>query len=123
MRIKTSNLQKLSAPAILLLSVSQTSCINLNLPEEVSLLPFGTSFVVQGVARAHEPDTCYLWDADIGQTLVLFQDADIPNVDFDLVKAAGTRSRLMVRVRDDLDPLCDDGDVVVEVEEVLEIGG
>lgn len=98
-------------------------CIDINVPDEFSLLPVGTSFVMRGTAAVVDDPTglpCLVWVGENGITYVLFQDMRLENDIFDRVTAPGTTSRLQLATRSDLEVSCQIG-TIAEVEDVLEI--
>lgn len=97
------------------------SCINVALPEEISLLPRETSFVLRGTsAIVDEGGPCLVWFGDNGLTYHLFQSARIDNATYDRVVTPGVTSRLEVAKRNDLHVACEMGSIL-EVQNVMEI--
>ncbi|MCG3136361.1 MAG: hypothetical protein HJJLKODD_00190 [Phycisphaerae bacterium] len=96
----------------------------IDLPEQVTILPTGTPFVVRGTATVvtvmNDNQSCLVWLADNGITYQLFQDPLLENELFDQVTAPGTTSRLVVATRTDIEVGCQIG-IVVEVQDVLEL--
>ncbi len=82
------------------------------------------TFVVSGQAKSIEENgSCFVWEADDGQTFVLVQDSSVANADFDAATTPGTRSRLELTTRTDLGRSCRSGASVAEVDKILEIDG
>lgn len=103
------------------LAITPAGCISVDLPEEVTLLPIGTSFVVKGTATMlGNGEPCLAWLGDNGVVYHLFQGRRVNNEDFDLVATPGVRSRLEIATRKDLVLDCATG-TLVEVESILEI--
>ncbi len=99
-------------------------CIDINLPEDVSVFPEGTSFVLDGTAEASDAgDGCHEWRAADGRLFVLFQHPDLYSDTFDAITAPGTESRLLLTPRSDFGDPCSPGAFVAEVEEVLRVNG
>jgi len=93
----------------------------INLPAEVSLLPTGTPFVIQGTSAVVDYEgPCPVWVGENGVTYHLFQDPLLNNETFDQVVTPGTTSRLVVVTRSDLVVSCEMG-TIVEVQDVLQI--
>lgn len=96
------------------------ACIDLsvNLPETL-FGGGGSSFVVSGRA-AVASGSCPVWIGDNGVTYHLFQDPRVANEAFDAITTQGTRSRLELSIRTDLEIDCRVGPTA-EVQNVLEI--
>ncbi len=98
--------------------LTTSGCIDLS---DQNFLPVGTPFTVSGVASVADNDgPCLVWLGDNGVTYHLFQDPLLDNDQFDQITSSGTRSRLVLVTRSDLEVQCEIG-TIVEVEEVLEI--
>ena len=96
-------------------------CIDVRLPEEVTLLPIGTPFVVTGTATLLDNDgPCLAWIGENGVTYHLFQNSRIENDVFDRIVTPGVTSRVEIATRNDIPLECASGQVV-EVQRVLEI--
>ena len=109
------------AVAWLTLIMGWAGCADLNLPETFSLTPQGVEFVLSGTSTVLDSGgPCLSWLGDNGITYHLFQSTRLSNEDFDRITIPGTRSRLVLATRSDLDVTCGDGEVV-EVRAVLEI--
>jgi len=105
--------------SVLLTVLAFGGCIDL--PEDLTLLPTGTPFVVTGTAAIVDNEgPCPVWIAENGVTYHLFQDPLLENELFDSVTTPGTTSRLVVATRADLDVTCQIG-TIVQVQDVLEI--
>ncbi len=104
--------------------VTLSACINLDVNVPDNLLGIGGgSFVISGQAGVSSgSQSCPVWIGDNGVTYHLFQDPRVSNEAFDAITTPGTRSRLELAIRDDLELTCRVGQTV-EVENVLEIGG
>ncbi|MCZ6651447.1 MAG: hypothetical protein O7D91_00240 [Planctomycetota bacterium] len=98
------------------------SCISIELPGQVTFLGTG-SVVLKGQMSASADSSCLLWVAENGSQFVLFQDARIPNDDFDAVIVPGTNSRLELTGRPDLGEPCVVDAENAEVIQILEIEG
>ena len=106
---------------MLLLVIGATGCVTVDIPEEVSLLPMGSSFVVSGTAALIDHDgPCLVWVGDNGITYHLFQHPRVDNETFDRITTPGVTSRLEIATRDDIPLACQVG-TIVEVQDVLEI--
>jgi hypothetical protein len=84
-----------------------------------TLLPVGTSFVVQGTMTLANGN-CLTWVGDNGINYHLYQDPLLDSATFDRVTAPGAVSRLVIATRSDLDYPCGTG-TVVEVQQVLQV--
>lgn len=102
-----------------LVSLSAGSCIEVDIPSGESLFP-EASFIVSGTMEVDSrgPE-CSLFRADTGLAYHLFQGPRLTNEEFDQLFEPGSRSRLEIQVRKDLELLCRRGRSV-EVIEVLE---
>jgi ElaB/YqjD/DUF883 family membrane-anchored ribosome-binding protein len=98
------------------------SCISIELPGQVTFLGTG-SVVLKGHMSASADASCLLWVAENGSQFVLYQDARIPNDDFDAIIVPGTNSRLELTGRPDLGEPCVAGAENAEVVQILEIAG
>ena len=104
---------------ICLVSLLAGGCIQI--PEDLVLLPTGTTFVVRGTAAVIDSGgPCPVWFGENGITYHLFQDPQLDNDIYDVVTTPGTTSRLVVATRADLLVSCQTG-TIVEVQDVLEI--
>lgn len=98
-------------------------CVDIVLPENVSLINIGSPFVMKGSAVLVDDDgPCLAWLGDDGNTYHLIQVQTMENELFDVLIAPGTRSRLVLAKRDDLTVACQMG-IVAEVQNVLEVFG
>ena len=108
--------------AVSVLLVVVGGCIDLEVNAPDTLLPMGASFVVSGTAAVIDNDgSCLIWTGDNGVTYHLFQDSRLDNELFDRVTTPGTRSRLELARRTDLQVACQTRGVIVEVQDVLEV--
>ena len=113
---KQTRLLGLALPVIL-----AVGCIDVKLPEEVTLLPIGTPFVVTGTATLLDNDgPCLAWVGENGVTYHLFQNARIENEVFDRIVRPGVTSRIEIATRTDIPLACAVGQIV-EVQRVLGI--
>jgi hypothetical protein len=107
--------------AWLILTLGWAGCAELSLPETFSFSPQGVEFVLSGTATVLDSGgPCLSWLGDNGVTYHLFQSTRLANEDFDRITIPGTRSRLVMATRSDLEVTCGDGEIV-EVRAVLEI--
>ena len=98
-------------------------CVDIVLPENVSLIDVGSPFVMKGSAVLLDDDgPCLAWLGDDGNTYHLIQVQTMENELFDELIVPGTRSRLVLARRRDLTVQCQMG-VVAEVQNVLELNG
>lgn len=108
-------------PALCGVLLVATSCITVNLPEEISLLPVETGFVLKGTsAVVDNGGPCLVWFGQNGLTYHLFQNPRVDNATFDRVVTPGVTSRLELAKRNDLHVTCELGSIL-EVQNVLEI--
>ena len=107
---------------VIFVTIGVAGCVNVDVPEEVTLLPVGTPFVISGTAALEDVEggPCLVWVADNGFVYHLFQDPSLENETFDRITTPGVRSRLELAARNDLDVACQIG-TIVEVQDVLEI--
>ena len=98
------------------------SCIDLTLPEDVTLFDVGSSFVVRGTAALVDTPEgpCRVWVGENGISYHLFQSVQLENETFDQVSREGATSRLVLARRSDIELACSFG-TIVEVRDVLEI--
>ena len=109
------------AVAWLTLAMGWAGCAEFNVPETFSLSPQGVDFVLSGTSTVLDTGgPCLSWLGDNGITYHLFQSTRLANEDFDRITIPGTRSRLVLATRSDLEISCGQGEIV-EVREVLEI--
>ena len=95
------------------------ACIDF--PEQVTLLPVGSPFIVQGTAAVVDRDgPCPVWVGENGITYHLFQATTLDSETFDQLVEPGTVSRLVIVTRTDIELACEFG-TIVEVRDVLEI--
>ena len=100
-------------------AVISTSCIDLNIPSGEGLFP-DASFIVSGTMELDpRGPECSIFHADNGFRYHLFQGPRLTNDEYDQLFEDGSRSRLEIQVRKDLDLACAVG-ARVEVVEVLE---
>ena len=105
----------------LLATIGVVGCITIDIPEQVSLLSTGTSFVVSGTAALEDTDgLCLVWIGDNGIVYHLFQNPRVDNETFDRITTPGVTSRLEIATRTDLELACQIG-TIVEVQDVLDI--
>lgn len=98
-----------------------TSCITADLPEEITLLPVETVFVMKGTSAIVDNDgPCLVWYGQNGLTYHLFQSPRVDNATYDRVVTPGVTSRLELAKRNDLHVACELGSIL-EVQNVLEI--
>lgn len=101
--------------------IGATSCITVNLPEQISLLPVETSFVLKGTSAIVEEEVpCLVWFGENGLIYHLFQSPRVDSATYDRVVTPGVTSRLEVARRNDLQMECAQG-FILEVQNVLEI--
>lgn len=101
--------------------IGTTSCITVDLPEQISLLPVETSFVLKGTSAIVEGEVpCLVWYGENGLVYHLFQSPRVDNATYDRVVTPGVTSRLELAKRNDLQVVCAQG-AVLEVQNVLEI--
>ena len=96
-------------------------CFDVNLFDDMSLLPTQATFVLTGTATLLDNDgPCLAWVGENGVTYHLFQNARIENDVFDRITTPGVTSRIEITTRNDIPLECATGQVA-EVQRVLEI--
>lgn len=98
------------------------ACVDIVMPEDVTLFDVGSPFVVSGTAALVDTPEgpCRVWVGENGISYHLFQSVRLENDTFDQVISEGTASRLVLARRNDIALACSFG-TVVEVRNVLEI--
>ncbi len=81
-------------------------------------------FLMTGTFQINTPfggSPCRVWEGDNSVTYHLFQDIDLDSTRFDIATTEGTRARLLLQERSDLEVGCEMGPVVVvlEVRDIL----
>jgi len=101
--------------------LTATACITIDLPEEITLLPVETVFVLKGTsALVENGGPCLVWFGENGLTYHLFQSPRVDNATYDRIVTPGVTSRLELAKRNDLHVACEMGSIL-EVQNVLEI--
>jgi len=86
--------------------------------------PVNEPFLMTGTFRINTPfggAPCRVWEGDNSVTYHLFQNIDLDSTRFDIATTEGTRARLLLQERSDLEVGCEMGPVVVvlEVRDIL----
>ncbi len=114
---------------IVALCVAPLAACSVNLPEiPIPGVPndgaVNEPFLMTGTFQINTPfggSPCRVWEGDNSVTYHLFQDIDLDSTRFDIATTEGTRSRLLLQQRSDLEVGCEMGPVVVvlEVRDIL----
>ena len=116
-------------PAIAIACVATLApigCFTINEPDlavpiDLGVLGSSSQFVVRGTAAVADNDgPCPIWVGENGATYHLFQAPHLDNETFDYITTAGTTSRLVLAIRNDIQLACQFG-TIAEVQSILEV--